>query len=80
MEKEILIKLIQEQLENDIECKLELSDGNEVILAPSIDFIGGIEGCYTSDIIGNVAYDNPRELIEDVLDYIEELGLTIENY
>lgn len=57
-----------------------VTNEDEYSIEDSENFIGGIEGCYTSELLGNVAYSNLKDISEEVYDYIvNTLKETIEN-
>ena len=47
-----------------------VSDGSTVVIAESEYWVGGIEGHYGCDILGNVVYDDYEWMVEVVADYV----------
>lgn len=52
------------------QCALYLEDEDEIAICPAEEFVGGTEGYYMCDVLGNVEYNNPNSIIRDVLNFI----------
>ena len=77
MDREQIIKEVENILEEIGECGVRLSDGDVLEIVPSENFIGGIEGHYASENLGNVAYSNARDVVEELLNFVKSIGLTV---
>lgn len=53
------------------ECTITCSNGDEYNICPATQYVGGEEGYYMCDRLGNVQYDNIEEICNDLLDNIE---------
>lgn len=54
------------------QCTVYLEDSDEIVIEPAENFIGGEEGYYMCDVLGNIQYDNLEEICEDVLELIDD--------
>lgn len=53
------------------QCTIYLSDGDMICIEPAENFIGGEEGYYMCDVLGNIQYYDIANICEEVLEYIE---------
>ncbi len=60
------------------ECLVITESGEEYSVAPATDFVGGEEGYYMCDVLGNVMYSNPEEICAELLNNIKEEVVEVE--
>ena len=53
------------------QCSVFLADEDEIAISPATDYVGGEDGHYMSDVLGNIQYNNIEEICQDVLDFID---------
>ncbi len=68
-------KALEEMIETLKEteyCTIYLEDGDVIEICPASEFVGGSDGFYMSDVIGNVEYDSAESICEEVLNFIDD--------
>lgn len=63
--------MIMTLIETDY-CTVYLEDGDVIEICPASEFVGGCDGFYMSDVIGNVEYDSAESICEEVLNFIDD--------
>ena len=59
------IQLLSEGEELTLEC-----DGYIYNVGPSENYLGGEEGGYISDALGNIVYDDPEVIIKETIKFL----------
>lgn len=72
MDKELAVEEMIETIREFGQCSVFLADDDEIAISPATDYIGGEEGYYMCDALGNIQYSNIEEICEDVMDFIDD--------
>lgn len=50
----------------------EDNEDTEICICSATDYVGGEEGYYMCDVLGNVQYDDIEEICQDVIEHIQD--------